>query len=117
VICAGVWPGHVRLSLEEFLRRAKHLGFEAVMLMAKRPHLSVLDSDAAARKRLRQDLDRLGLRVAWLAGYTDFCMGSDRPDIPIREIQTLYVRALSRLANELYCPLVRVFTGFDYAGT
>src|SRR5438477_1714308 len=113
---AGVWPGQARLSLEEFLRRAKHLGFEAVMLMAKRPHLSVLDYDAAARKDLRQSLDRLGLSVACLAGYTDFCMGGDRPDIPVREIQGLYVRELSRLANELNCPLVRVFTGFHYAG-
>jgi sugar phosphate isomerase/epimerase len=114
---AGVWPGQVRLSLDDFLRRAKELGFEAVMLMAKRPHLCVLDYDAAARNNLRQSLDRLGLRVACLAGYTDFCMGGDRPDIPIREIQTLYVGELSRLANELNCPLVRVFTGFSYAGS
>jgi sugar phosphate isomerase/epimerase len=114
---AGVWPGQLRLSLEDFLRRARDLGFEAVMLMAKRPHLSVLDYGAAARKSLRQTLDHLGLRVACLAGYTDFCMGADRPDIPIREIQGLYVHELCRLANELNCPLVRVFTGFDYASS
>jgi sugar phosphate isomerase/epimerase len=111
---AGVWPGQARLPLEDFLRRAKHLGFDAVMLMAKRPHLSPLDHDADARRR-RQLLDELGLKVAVLAGYTDFTMATDRPDIPAREMQVLVVRELCRLAHDLGCPLVRVFTGFDQA--
>jgi sugar phosphate isomerase/epimerase len=113
---AGVWPGQARLSLDDFLERARTLGFDAVMLMAKRPHLSVLDFDAEARRHLRQKLDRLGLRVACLAGYTDFCMSTDRPDIPARELQILYVRELCRLARDLDCRLIRVFTGFDHAG-
>jgi sugar phosphate isomerase/epimerase len=112
---AGLWPGQTRLGLEEFLRHAKKLGFEAVMLMAKRPHLSVLDYDAEARKRLRHVVDSLGLKVECLAGYTDFCMGGDRLDIPIREMQMLYVRELCTLARDLDCQLIRVFTGFDYA--
>jgi sugar phosphate isomerase/epimerase len=112
---AGVWPGQARLSVGDFLKRAKSLGFEAVMLMAKRPHLSVLDYDTVSRRKLRDEIERLGLQVACLAGYTDFCMGSDRPDIPSREQQILYVRELSRLASDLESKLVRVFTGFDYA--
>jgi sugar phosphate isomerase/epimerase len=113
---AGVWPGQARLGLDDFLERARGLGFDAVMLMAKRPHLSALDYGSAACQRLRQRLDRLGLQVACLAGYTDFCLGSERPDIPTREHQTLYVRELCRLARELDCPLVRIFTGFDQSG-
>jgi sugar phosphate isomerase/epimerase len=113
---AGVWPGQARLSLEEFLNRAKALGFGAVMLVAKRPHLSVLDYDAEARRRVRNQLESLGLKVACLAGYNDFCMGSDRPDVPIREMQILYLRELCRLARDLDCNLIRVFTGFDYPG-
>jgi sugar phosphate isomerase/epimerase len=110
---AGVWPGQARLGLEDFLVRAKSLGFRAVMLMAKRPHLSPLDHDADSRRRLRDRLDAMGLRVACLAGYTDFCMGADRPDIPTREMQILHVRELCRLAHDLDCSLVRIFTGFD----
>jgi len=113
---AGVWPGQTRLSLEAFLERAKSLGFDAVMLMAKRPHLSVLDGDAAARKQLRNKVESLGLSVACLAGYTDFCAGTEHPEIPNREMQILYVRELARLAHDLDCPLVRVFTGYGYAG-
>jgi sugar phosphate isomerase/epimerase len=112
---AGVWPGQARLGLDDFLVRAKTLGFDAVMLMAKRPHLSPLDYDADARARLRERLAGLGLRVACLAGYNDFCLGADRPDIPSREMQVLYVRELCRTASELGCGVVRVFTGFDHA--
>ena len=39
---AGLWGQH-RLELAAFIERAKALGYEGVMLMAKRPHLSVLD--------------------------------------------------------------------------
>lgn len=112
---AGVWPGQARLSLDEFLDRAQRLGFSAVMLMAKRPHLSPLDFPADARRRLRDRLAELRLHVACLAGYNDFCMAADRPDVPSREMQILYLRELCRLAADLGCPLVRVFTGFDHA--
>ncbi|MSR60642.1 MAG: sugar phosphate isomerase/epimerase [Planctomycetaceae bacterium] len=111
---AGVWPGQTRLSLEAFLEKAKALGYDGVMLMAKRPHLSVLDYDEAARRRLRDKIQSVGLAVACLAGYTDFCLGSQRPEIPTREMQILYVTELARLARDLDCSLIRVFTG--YAG-
>jgi sugar phosphate isomerase/epimerase len=110
---AGVWPGQARLGLDDFLVRARTLGYDAVMLMAKRPHLSPLDHDASARARLRDRLGELGLRVAILAGYTDFCLGLDHPEIPSREFQLLYLDELCRLARDLGCGLVRVFTGYD----
>ena len=113
---AGVWPGQIRLSLDDFLLKARQLGFDAVMLIAKRPHFSLLDHDDSACHLLRERLAELKLSVACLAGYTDFCMGADRPDIPAREMQILYVRELCRLAHELGCGLVRIFTGFERDG-
>ncbi|MCI0683055.1 MAG: sugar phosphate isomerase/epimerase [Gemmataceae bacterium] len=110
---AGAWHGQARLALPDFLGKAKALGYDAVMLMAKRPHLCVLDYDEAACRELQRRIDDLGLKVACLAGYTDFCLGLDRPDIPTREMQVLYVRELSRLARALGCGLIRVFTGYD----
>src|SRR5262245_47014260 len=111
---AGVWTGQARLALPEFLKRARNLGFDAVMLMAKRPHLSVLDFGVDERRRLRDLLGELNLKVACLAGYTDFCIGSERPEIPTREMQIHYVRELCRLAHDLGSGLVRVFTGYSY---
>lgn len=112
---AGVWPGQARLTLEAFLEKAKSMGYGSVMLMAKRPHLSLLDADASARRRLRDKLATLGIEVACLAGYTDFCLGSERPDIPMREMQILYVTELARLAHDVGSKLVRVFTGYSNA--
>jgi sugar phosphate isomerase/epimerase len=110
---AGVWHGQARLTLDAFLNKAKSLGYDGVMLMAKRPHLSLLDADQAARRGLRDKLTRLGLEVTCLAGYTDFCMGSERPDIPAREMQIYYVTELARLAHDLGSQLIRVFTGYS----
>lgn len=110
---AGVWHGQTRLKLLEFMAKAKTLGYDAVMLMAKRPHLSALDFDEGACRDLHQGAGDLGLTIACLAGYTDFCLGLERPDVPTREMQTLYVRELSRMARALGCGLIRVFTGYD----
>jgi sugar phosphate isomerase/epimerase len=110
---AGVWHGQARLALPDFLRKAKSLGYDGVMLMAKRPHFSVLDFDAKACDELRGLICNLSLKVVCLAGYNDFTLGADRPDIPTREMQTLYVRELARLAQALDCSMIRVFTSYD----
>src|SRR5262245_1016977 len=110
---AGVWTGKASLALPDFLRKAKTLGFDGIMLMAKRPHLSVLDHDAKSCEDLRRLLRDLSLKVVCLAGYNDFTLGTDRPDIPVREMQILYVRELARLAREIDCNLIRVFTSYD----
>jgi sugar phosphate isomerase/epimerase len=113
---AGLW-GQARLALPDFLRKARALGFRGVMLMAKRPHLSVLDHGADECAALRRLLDDLGLEVVCLAGYTDFGLGAERPDIPTREMQVLYVRELARMARALGSGLVRIFTAYDHPQT
>jgi sugar phosphate isomerase/epimerase len=113
---AGVWRGQARLSVEEFLDKAKQLGFDGVILMAKRPHVSPLDYDADARKALRRKIEDLGLELVCLAGYTDFTAGFDKADIPNMEIQTAYVSELARLAHDLGTDMVRIFTGYERPG-
>ncbi len=110
---AGAWIGQDRLSLDQFLDKAVKLGYDGVMLVAKRPHASLLDMDARAREECRRRLGANGLQLACIAGYTDFCAGSDHLDIPHREMQILYVTELARLARDLDGNLVRVFTGFE----
>lgn len=113
---AGIWPGQARLPVEVVLDKAAQFGYQGVMLVAKRPHVSPLDLDSEARRYLRDALDRRGLSLAALAGYTDFCVGHDRPDVPLREMQVLYVTELARLARDLGGNLVRIFTGFERPG-
>ena len=113
---AGVWRGQARLTVDEFLTKAKELGFDGVMLMAKRPHVSPLDYDQAARKALRRKIEGLGLELVCLAGYTDFTAGVDKPGVPNVEIQACYVGELAKLARDLGTDMVRIFTGYQRPG-
>ena len=110
---AGFWRGQARLTVDEFLVKAKELGFDGVMLMAKRPHVSPLDYDAAARRALRKRIEGLDLELVCLAGYTDFTAGSDKSGIPNVEIQAAYVGGLAELARDLGTDMVRIFTGYE----
>jgi sugar phosphate isomerase/epimerase len=113
---AGVWRGQAMLSVDDFLDKVKQLGFDGVMLMAKRPHVSPLDYDAAARETLRRKIEDLDLTLVCLAGYTDFTAGIERADIPNVEIQAAYVGELARLARDLGTDMVRIFTGYERPG-
>jgi len=113
---AGFWRGQAKLNVDEFLVKAKQLGFDGVMLMAKRPHVSPLDYDAAARKALRRRIESLGLELVCLAGYTDFTAGVDKPGVPNVEIQACYVGELAKLARDLGTDMVRIFTGYERPG-
>ena len=113
---AGVWRGQAQLTLDQFLMKAKELGFTHVEVMAKRPHLSPLDFDAAARARLKARLQELGLKLVCLAGYPDFTASADKPGIPSAEMNAVYIGEVARLARDLDVPMVRVFTGYERDG-
>lgn len=113
---AGFWRGQAKLSAEEFLDKAKQLGFDGVMLTAKRPHVSVSDYNVPAREALRRKIENLGIELVCMAGYTDFTAGIDKAGIPNAEIQACYVGELARLASDLGTNMVRVFTGYERPG-
>jgi len=112
----GIWRGQTPLSVDEFLVKAKELGYEGVMLVAKRPHVSPHDYDKAARARLKAKIDSLGLTLVGLAGYTDFTAGIDKPGIPNAEIQATWVGEIAELAKDLGTNMVRIFTGYERPG-
>lgn len=109
----GVWRGQATLTVDEFLLKAKELGFDGVMLAAKRPHVSLIDYDDVARQKLKSRIKELGLELVCLAGYCDFTAGVDRAGIPNTEIQAIYVGELARLARDLGTNMVRIYTGYE----
>ena len=113
---SGAWRGQAVLSVDEFLLKAKELGFDGVMLGAKEPHVSLIEYDDAARQKLRARINELGLELVCIAGYNDFTAGVDRPGIPNVEIQAIYIGELARLARDLGTKMVRVFTGYERPG-
>ncbi len=111
---AGLW-GQAALDLRQFVRRAADLGFDAVMLAGKRPHLSPLDYDDGALAALRDDLRAAGVRCAVVAAYTDFGAQA-AAEVPLLELQLGYVESLCLLAARLGANVVRVFTAYEAAG-
>jgi sugar phosphate isomerase/epimerase len=107
---AGLWGQH-RLDLPLFLKKAAALGYPAVELMGKRPHLSPLDVDDKAADEIRRTAEQAGIEIATIAGYTNFTLGRET-EVPSVEIQIAYVRRLAQLAHKLGAKIVRVFTGY-----
>jgi sugar phosphate isomerase/epimerase len=109
---SGSW-GQQFLTVEQFVDKAAELGFDGVMLMAKRPHLSVLDWNEEALAHLRSRIESNRLKVACIAGYTNFTADLEHGDIPNREFQVHHVVELAKMAHHLGCGLVRIFTGYE----
>ena len=109
----GIWRGQAQLSVDDFLVKAKELGYEGVVLVAKRPHVSPHDYDKAARAKLKAKIESLGLTLVGLAGYNDFTAGIDKSGIPNAEIQAAWIGELAELAKDLGTKMVRVFTGYE----
>jgi sugar phosphate isomerase/epimerase len=108
---AGFW-GQQGLDLEEFIRHAGRLGYQAVMLVGKRPHLGPLDCSHERLASLRQLLKETGLACSIIGGYTDFAGGS-AAEVPYVEMQIAYVEALARIAKQLGAGIVRIFTAYE----
>jgi sugar phosphate isomerase/epimerase len=107
---AGLWGQH-KLDLPAFIRRAAQLGYPAVELMAKRPHLSPLDWDDTSLLELKRLAAGLGVEIATLATYTDFTLQA-AAEVPQLEMQYGYVKSVAHMARILGARIVRVFTGY-----
>jgi sugar phosphate isomerase/epimerase len=108
---AGLWGQHA-LDLHGFIRKAAALGFPAVEIMGKRPHLSVLDVNDDELARIRDTAEESGVEVATVAAYTNFTADKAHGEVPHAEVQVAYVRELARMAAALGGGIVRVFTGY-----
>ncbi|NOX54022.1 MAG: sugar phosphate isomerase/epimerase [Planctomycetes bacterium] len=111
---AGYW-GQACLDVSAFIAKAAELGYEAVMLAGKRPHLSPLDSDADRLAAVKAALEAHRVECAVIAGYTD--LGPARAaEVPHLEMQIAYVESLPRMAATLGASVVRVFTAYEVNG-
>ncbi len=106
------WKGQTALPLDRVIDKAAQLGFDGIELIAKRPHASPLDLNEEGRKRLKGSILSKGLDLACIAGYQDFSSGLDHPDLAHFEKELLYLRETIRLARDLDCPIVRIYSGF-----
>ncbi|MFH1923432.1 MAG: sugar phosphate isomerase/epimerase family protein [Planctomycetota bacterium] len=111
---AGLWGQHA-LDAEGVIAKAAELGYDAVMLMGKRPHLSPLDAAGHQIAAVRAALKKHNVRCAVIGGYTDLS-GSGAAEVPYLEMQIAYVESLARIGAELGASVVRVFTAYEVEG-
>ena len=111
---AGFW-GQDRLELADFIRKAREIGYPAVMIAGKRPHLSPLDATPERLAEIRKCLERASVQCAVMAAYTDFS-GAGAAEVPMLEMQISYVEGVARIGAALDARIVRVFTAYDSAG-
>jgi sugar phosphate isomerase/epimerase len=111
---AGFWGQH-RLDVPGFIAKAGELGYDSVMLAAKRPHLSPLDANDEMLAGLKSALATHGVRCSVIGGYTDLSP-SAAAEVPYLEMQIAYVESLSRIAAALGASVVRVFSAYEVEG-
>jgi sugar phosphate isomerase/epimerase len=111
---SGSW-GQAKLSLDKTIEHAAALGFDGLMLAAKRPHASLLDMPPDARRRLRDKLQDSGVGLTCLAAYTNFTADFEHTEVPQLEMQVFYVGELCKMAVDLGGRVVRIFTGYEHA--
>jgi sugar phosphate isomerase/epimerase len=104
------------LTLEEFIPKARTLGYDGVELMGKRPHAFPADMTPERLSRVRELLQENQLELACMAAYTNFTAGAESREVPLMDLQVEYVGELARQTRELGGDLVRIFTGYDVPG-
>jgi sugar phosphate isomerase/epimerase len=111
---AGLWGQH-RLDVSQSIAKAAELGYDAVMLMGKRPHLSLLDATEEFLATIESTLAEHNVECAVIAGYVDFS-GGGAAEVPYTEMQIAYAEHLAAVAARLGATCIRLFTAYEAAG-
>jgi len=108
---AGFWGQHT-LNVNDFIAQSSQLGYDSVMLMGKRPHLSPLDIAPEQIESIQNSLIQHQIKCSIIGGYTDFS-GTGAAEVPFLEMQIQYVEQLAQLAQQLGASTVRIFTAYN----
>lgn len=111
---AGLWGQH-KLDLDAFIAKAAQLGYDSIMLMGKRPHLSTLDATPEKIAGVQAALQEHGIGCDVIGGYTDFA-GTGAAEVPYQEMQIAYIESLAAIASQLGASVVRVFSAYEVEG-
>jgi len=107
----GYFTDGEHLALEEAVRKAGELGYDAACLYAHRPLAFPMDLDQDRRKGLKALAAELDLDLGAVVCCTNFLKG-DHVLVYPQEKEILYVREAIRLAADLDVKIVRVMAAF-----
>lgn len=104
----GAWYKGGHLTLKDFIRKAKALGYDGIEIDLKRPHGFPLDLDEKSRTEIRKLAASEGLEIPAVASNNNFAS----PIPEHRENELLMVHEQIRLARDLGAKILRVFAAW-----
>ncbi len=110
---AGYWGQH-RLSAVEFIAKAASLGYGAVQLAGKKPHLDFVATSERELDAIAAAAEEHGVEIHTIAAYTDFTAGAASPGTPFVEMQLGYLKNLAAIGRKLGTSRLRIFSGYTY---
>lgn len=108
---AGYWGQH-RLSAVEFIAKAASLGYRAVQLAGKKPHLDFVAISDRELDAIAAAATEHGVEIRTIAAYTDFTAGATSPGTPFVEMQLGYLKSLAAIGRKLGASRLRIFSGY-----
>lgn len=108
VTYSGLFYSGKALTLEQQIKKAKQLGFDALAIETKRPIASPLDLTKADRSMIKSVADDEGIALCAIESMSNFC-GRNMED---RENNLAMMRLTLELAKDLGVNMVKVFAAW-----
>ena len=108
VTYSGLFYSGKALSIEQQIRKAKQLGFEALAIETKRPIASPLDLSKADRARIKAVAADEGIALCALESMSNFCSRH----MEERENNLAMMRFVLELARDLGITMVKIFAAW-----
>ncbi len=108
VTYSGLFYAGKALSLEQQIKKARQLGFDALAIESKRPIASPLDLTKADRARLKSIAADEGVALCAIESLSNFCSRH----MEDRENNLAMMRLVLELANDLGVELVKIFAAW-----
>ena len=108
VTYSGLFYAGEPLSLQQQVRKARELGFDALSIETKRPIASPIDLDQAERAQIKETAAGEGITLCALESLSNFAS----PIMEERENNLAMMKEVLRLASDLDIRLVKVFAAW-----
>ncbi len=108
VTYSGLFYSGKALSIEQQVRKAKQLGFEALAIETKRPIASPLDLSKADRARIKAVAADEGIALCAIESMSNFCSRN----MEERENNLAMMRFVLELASDLGITMVKIFAAW-----
>ncbi len=103
---------YIRYPIEIAIDRTAKLGYDAIEIVANRPHMLPEDYDNSQKKKILSEAKSLGLKVAAITSFNGTPQWHfTHPNPRVRSATVRHVEECVDLAVDLEAPLVEIVTG------